>query len=244
MASLKFINTEPSNMRFKLVICILYAFIFLNAQHVLCKDLSIRQDAKLQESNLLLDKIINKVEKKYALAGFSACFFQESTLKAMGIKDSASGKITVKRPGKMRWEYEKPERQIIVTEGKNLWVYRPDDNQVMIGKFPSFFGDGKGASFLSDIKLIRQQFNIVLENTDSNDYYILKLLPLKKTNDLSYINLSISKKTFYLEEIVTYNAYGDETRIKLIDIKLLENPDDSIFIFNIPYGTDVLKLDE
>jgi len=231
-------------MRFKLVVCVLYAFIILNAQHVLCKDLSMHQDSKLQGSNILLDKIINKVEKKYALAGFSACFVQESTLKAMNIADSASGKITVKRPGKMRWEYEKPERQIIVTEGKNLWVYRPDDNQVMIGKFPSFFGDGKGASFLSDIKLIRQQFNIVLENTDSNDYYILKLLPLKKTNDLSYINLSISKKTFYLEEIVTYNAYGDETRIKLIDIKLLENPDDSIFIFNIPYGTDILKLDE
>ena len=231
-------------MRFKLVICILYAFIFLNAQHVLCKELSMRQDSKLHESNILLDKIINKVEKKYVLAGFSACFVQESTLKAMDITDSASGKITVKRPSKMRWEYEKPDRQIIVTDGKDLWVYRPDDNQVMIGKFPSFFGDGKGASFLSDIKLIRQQFNITLENTANNDYYILKLLPLKKTNDLSYITLSISKKTFYLEEIVTYNAYSDETRIKLIDIKLLENPDDSIFIFNIPYGTDVLKLDE
>ncbi|MDL2122116.1 MAG: outer membrane lipoprotein carrier protein LolA [Deltaproteobacteria bacterium] len=231
-------------MRFKLVICILWVVIFLNAQHVLCKDSSMRQDSKSQESNILLDKIMDKVEKKYAVAGFSACFIQKSTLKAMDITDSASGKITVKRPGKMRWEYEEPDRQIIVTDGKDLWVYRPDDNQVMMGEFPSFFGDGKGASFLSDIRLIRQKFNITLENTDGNDYYILKLLPVKKTNDLSYINLSISKKTFYLEEIVTYNLYGDETRIKLIDIKLLENPDDSIFIFNIPYGTEVLKLDE
>jgi outer membrane lipoprotein carrier protein len=187
---------------------------------------------------------MDKVEKKYAVAGFSACFVQKSTLKAMNITDSASGKITVKRPGKMRWEYEEPDIQIIVTDGKNLWVYRPDDNQVMIGEFPSFFGDGKGASFLSDIRLIRQKFNITLENTDSNDYYILKLLSVKKTNDLSYINLSISKKTFHLEEIVTYNSYGDETQIKLIDIKLLENIDDSIFNFDIPYGTEVLELDE
>jgi len=231
-------------MRFKLVICILWVVIFFNAQHVLCKDSSMRQDSKSQESNILLDKIMDKVEKKYAVAGFSARFVQKSTLKAMDITDSASGKITVKRPGMMRWEYEEPDIQIIVTDGKDLWVYRPDDNQVMIGEFPSFFGDGKGASFLSDIRLIRQKFNITLENTDSNDYYILKLLSVKKTNDLSYINLSISKKTFYLEEIVTYNSYGDETRIKLIDIKLLEDPDDSIFIFDIPYGTDVLELDE
>ena len=231
-------------MRFKLVISILCAIIFLNAQQVLCEDSSMGQDSKSKESNVLLDKIMDKVEKKYAVAGFSACFVQESTLKAMDMTDSASGKITVKRPGKMRWEYEEPDRQIIVTDGKNLWVYRPDDNQVMMGKFPSFFGDGKGASFLSDINLIRQKFNITLENTDSKDYYIIKLLPVKKTNDLSYINLSISKKTFHVEEIATYNLYGDKTLIKLIDIKLLENSDDSIFIFNIPYGTEVLELDE
>ena len=114
----------------------------------------------------------------------------------------------------------------------------------MIGKFPSFFGDGKGASFLSDIRLIRQKFNITLEDTDRNDYYILKLLPIKKTYDLSHINLLISKKTFYVEEIITYNSYGDVTQIKLIDIKLLENPEDSMFIFSIPYGTEVLELDE
>jgi len=187
---------------------------------------------------------MDSVEKKYAVAGFSACFIQESTLKAMDITDSASGKVTVKRPGKMRWEYEEPDRQIILTDGKDLWIYRPEDNQVMIGKFPSFFGDGKGASFLSDIKLIRQKFNIALEDTDRDDYYILKLLPVKKTYDLSYINLSISKKTFCVEEIITYNLYGDETRIKLVDIKLLENPEDSMFVFSIPYGTEVLELDE
>ena len=231
-------------MRFKLIICILCVLIFLNAQHVLCEDSSMRKDSKSQKSDILLDKIMDRVEKKYAVAGFSAGFVQESTLKAMDITDSASGKIMVKRPGKMRWEYEEPDVQMIITDGKDLWVYRPEDNQVMIGKFPSFFGDGKGASFLSDIKLIREKFDITMENTDRNNYYILKLLPVKKTYDLSYINLSISKKTFYVEEIVTYNLYGDETRIKLIDIKLLQNLEDSMFIFNIPYGTEVLELGE
>ena len=231
-------------MRFKLIICILCVLIFLNAQHVLCEDSSMRKDSKSQKSDILLDKIMDRVEKKYAVAGFSAGFVQESTLKAMDITDSASGKIMVKRPGKMRWEYEEPDVQMIITDGKDLWVYRPEDNQVMIGKFPSFFGDGKGASFLSDIKLIREKFDITMENTDRNNYYILKLLPVKKTYDLSYINLSISKKTFYVEEIVTYNLYGDETRIKLINIKLLQNLEDSMFIFNIPYGTEVLELGE
>ena len=75
----------------------------------------------------------------------------------------ASGKVYIKYPGMMRWEYEKPDRQIIITDADKLWIYRPEDNQVMTGKAPTFFRDGKGASFLSDIRLIRQKFDISLE---------------------------------------------------------------------------------
>ena len=114
-------------------------------------------------SNPTLSQIMKGIEKKYALSGFSARFFQSSTIKAMDITDTASGRLLIKHPGMMRWEYEEPDRQIIISDGFQLWIYRPDDNQVMIGKAPAFFGDGKGASFLSDISRIRENFTISLE---------------------------------------------------------------------------------
>ncbi|MEJ2100325.1 MAG: outer membrane lipoprotein carrier protein LolA [Desulfobacterales bacterium] len=108
--------------------------------------------------HLSVDQILDRIEKKYTNSEFSADFIQRSYLKAMDIIDQASGKVYIKYPGKMRWEYEKPDRQIFITDGEKLWVYRPDDNQVQVGKAPSFFRGGKGASFLSDITLIRQKF--------------------------------------------------------------------------------------
>ncbi len=107
-------------------------------------------------SALTLDEIIGRVEKRYMDSGFSVQFVQVSTLKAMNIEDTATGRLFVKHPGMMRWEYEKPDKQTIITDGTKLWIHRPDDNQVMIGKAPSFFGDGKGAGFLSDIKRVQQ----------------------------------------------------------------------------------------
>lgn len=231
-------------MKFKVTYFLLIVCLFSFSSVVLGQDSSQALDLKPNVSNLSPDDIIKKVETRYTVPGFSANFFQVSTLKAMKITDTAYGRAFFKRPDKMRWEYEKPDRQTIITDGNTLWIYRPEDNQVMIDKAPSFFGDGKGFSFLSDMKLIQNKFSIILEKKVENDYHVLKLLPREKTFDVSVIYLSVSKKTFDVVKIVTYNSYGDETRIELSDIQFKQKLDDSMFSFKIPQGVEVLHLDE
>ena len=229
-------------MKFKATLILFICFFF--SQAVLSQDSTQASDLKPNVSNLSPDDIIKKVKTRYAVSGFSANFFQVSTIKAMKITDTAYGRAFFRRPDKMRWEYEKPARQTIITDGNILWVYRPDDNQVMVGKAPSFFGDGKGFSFLSDIKLIQNKFSIMLEKKAESDYHVLKLLPREKIFDVSVIYLSVSKKTFDVVKIVTYNSYGDETQIELSDIQFKQKLDDSLFNFKIPQGVEVLHLDE
>ena len=203
--------------------------------------------ASTENSNLTVDHILDRVENKYANSKFSADFIQKSTIKAMEITDLATGKVYIKYPGMMRWEYEKPERQIIITDADKLWIYRPEDNQVMTGNAPTFFRDGKGASFLSDIRLIRQKFDISLEQgkpEQSDLFYHLKLIPLEKTLDISTIRLLVSKQTFNVLQVTTLNFYGDETRIDLINSAFGVNLEDSLFSFKIPEGVDVLQIDE
>jgi outer membrane lipoprotein carrier protein len=196
------------------------------------------------EPNLSLEKILDGIENRYANSAFSAKFLQESTIKAMEITDFASGMVYVRHPGMMRWEYDKPDKQVIITDGFKLWIYRPEDNQVMTGSAPNFFRDGKGASFLSDIKLIREKFNISLLKSESNFFYELKLMPIEKTLDISDIRLSVSKNTFNIVRVVTYNFYGDETRIEFLNPKFNVQLDDSLFSFKIPKGVDVLTINE
>jgi outer membrane lipoprotein carrier protein len=196
------------------------------------------------EPDLTLEQILDRVEKHYTNKSFTAEFAQESTLKAMDITDFATGKIFVRYPGMMRWEYEKPDKQIIVTDGHKLWIYRPADNQVTTGSAPAFFGDGKGASFLSDIKLIRRKFKISLENSKDEFFYELKLQPLEKTLDVTDIRLSVTKSSFTVVRIITYNSYGDENRIDLLNHQFDVKLDDSLFSFEIPPGADVLQMEE
>ncbi len=204
-------------------------------------------EAATESSDLTVDQILERVESKYANSKFSADFIQKSTIKAMDIADMASGKVYIKYPGMMRWEYKKPDNQIIITDAQKLWIYRPEDNQVMTGKAPTFFGDGKGASFLSNIGLIRKKFEISLGDSEKKEgdmFYHLELVPHEKAMDISKIRLLISKQTFNVLQVITQNSYGDETRIDLINAAFGVHLDDSLFSFDIPEGTDVLQIDQ
>jgi outer membrane lipoprotein carrier protein len=196
------------------------------------------------DAGLALEEILDRVEKRYSGDGFTADFMQESTIKAMKITDFARGRVFVKYPGQMRWEYQEPEPQIIITDGIKLWIYRPEDNQVMTGNAPVFFRDGKGASFLSDVKIIREKFNIAMDTTSEELFYRFTLFPREKTLDITEIRMAVDKKDYTITRIVTVNQYEDVTHIELINHRFDVNLDDSLFSFKVPEGVDELKIDE
>jgi outer membrane lipoprotein carrier protein len=193
---------------------------------------------------LSLNEILNRVEARYSGPGFSVQFAQTSTLKAMNISDSATGRILVKRPGLMRWEYEAPNVQLIIANPTDIWIYRPEDHQVMHGASPDFFKGGNGAGFLSNMTLLRQDFNASLESADPGTSYRIKLIPKKKTYNVAEIYLTVSAKDFEITALSTLNPYGDDTRFDLSHYAFDQKFSAGLFKFKIPEGTEVLSLDK
>src|SRR5439155_24513490 len=50
------------------------------------------------------------------------------------------GRVLIKKPGKMRWEYTKPEQKLFVSDGVKMYSYLPQDKQVIVTSVPQ--GDG------------------------------------------------------------------------------------------------------
>lgn len=191
-----------------------------------------------------LQTVIAGIEDRYDVPGFSADFYQLSTIKAMQISDEARGRMFVRKPQMMRWEYEQPEPQVIITNGTRLWIYRPEDNQVIIGRSPAFFGDGKGAGFLADIRVLRRKFDIAFADKAEPGFYVLKLSPLEQTIEVAAIDLYVRESDYAVQRVITYNPYGDETRIDLFNSQFGLVPEPDLFTFTIPEGTDVVTMDE
>ena len=75
------------------------------------------------------------VQRYYARAkDFSAAFAQTYTSAALGRSKQSSGKVMVKRPGLLRWEYEQPEKKLLVLDGTAFWQWTPEDEQVVVNR--------------------------------------------------------------------------------------------------------------
>lgn len=191
-----------------------------------------------------VEEIMGRLVQRFGSADFSADFSQESTLAALDIQDTATGRVWIKHPGRMRWEYATPETHAIITDGKTLWIYRPEDRQVIIGDALAYFGDGKGASFLSNIRLISEAFTVSVAPPAGEGRYTLRLVPHRKQLDLNEIYLNIDKTTFDIVGVLTINAYDDQTRLEFKNLRFSDDIAEDLFHFQPPAGTDVLKLEE
>jgi len=190
----------------------------------------------------LVDQVLSGVEKRYASSAFSARFEIESTLKAMQITDTAAGRLMVKYPGKMRWEYEPPDSQLFVTDGVTLWMYQPEERQVLVGQAAEKLGGSQGVSFLSDVRLLRQQFQIDLDPNGNNVLARLKLTPRAGAFDIVSITLTVDRATYDVIEVLSINQLGNPTRIVFHDIAFQQTFPDTLFQFETPEGTDVLQF--
>ena len=116
-----------------------------------------------------INEVINKIQYFYDhISSLKAVFVQE-TLFPDGRREIRKGKVWIKKPGKMRWEYSEPERFLIISNGEKLFVYYPEEKQVFIypsGKAISShlalgFMSGRG-DIKKDLKL--ESFKILKKN--------------------------------------------------------------------------------
>ncbi len=203
---------------------------------------SSRTKAKPKD-NSPVAQILNKIENRYSSVSFSASFFQESPLPEIQVIEKAQGKAYFKKPGKFRWEYEKPEVLHYISDGTTLWIHSPSDNNVWTGKSKEFFGKGSGANVLTDVKQIRTQFLVTIADSSDANTLRLKLNP-KTDMGFTDVFLTVDKGTYDILKIVSFNMNGEETRIEFRDLEFKPFSDDLMFNFKIPASANVIPLDQ
>jgi outer membrane lipoprotein carrier protein len=190
-------------------------------------------------------EIIDRVQQRYGRGFFEADFFQKSNLKAMDIVDTAQGHLYFGRPGSMRWHYKSPEEYFIITDGVSVWMYRPEDNQVILGRAADYFGSKKGADFFTNPGELTKAFIVEAAPKDfqREDCHALKLIPKTERAELTELYVFVSKTTFDIEETLTCNAFGDRTTLRFTGYRFDPGLNDELFTFEIPPGAEVVELE-
>ena len=124
------------------------------------------------ESNAA-DAIVDSLQKNYdATADFVADFRQETEVKNLNRSLKASGKLSFKRPGRMLWLYEEPKGQFVLADGKHLYFYQPDQNQVIKSPLKNAFRGDIPLSFLLGLGNLKKDFNATLKGSEENQHVL------------------------------------------------------------------------
>lgn len=188
----------------------------------------------------VLTEIQNQYEKTTDL---EANFVQEYIGKVMQQSQKGEGKVFFKKKGMMRWDYRIPNQKL-VSDGRTLWLYLPEENQVfispaekMIREFGFLVGEG---DLRRDFKIM----NIHESSLQKEETIVIEMNPNEPQPVVSKLSLTVNKKTYFVTQVDVFDALGNVTRTRFMNIKTNVNLPGSFFQFKIPPGTEIIRMKE
>jgi outer membrane lipoprotein carrier protein len=191
--------------------------------------------------------VLSEMQSRYENTNdLEANFLQEYVGKVMKRPQKGEGKVYFKKKGMMRWDYKSPN-QMLISNGRTLWYYQPEENQVFVSDVAKVLKERTPLAFLSGEGDLNREFTIVNFNESGNqkqDSFVLELAPKDPNDVLSKLTLMVDKKSYYVTQADVFDGLGNVTRTRFIDIKTNVGLSSSFFNFTIPPGAEILKFQE
>jgi outer membrane lipoprotein carrier protein len=188
------------------------------------------------------DPIVDRLQKNYdATVDFIADFQQETAVKTLNRKLKASGKLYFKRPGKMLWRYEEPKGQFVLADGKNLYFYQPEQDQVIKSPLKNAFRSDIPLSFLLGLGNLKKDFTATLKATEDNQH-VIRLEPRGELGGFSEVLVGVDRNSSDIEWISVRDAAANLTTIRFSDMRKGVGVQESLFHFQVPDGADIVEL--
>jgi len=198
------------------------------------------------------------------ISDFQADFLQQSHIASIGRTQRGEGSVQFKfissaeqSLAKFRWEYRKPSVQEIISDSKTLWVYIPENLQVIasdLEKIDAEQGENP-VTFLSGLGQLSDDFSIVWSSpqlTESGDYRLL-LTPRHPSQFITQIEVVVSRdavdvwlkqhktgEIFPIVATLVTDPSRNQTAIEFKNIKINQQLSARQFTFVRPPGVELV----
>ena len=192
-----------------------------------------------------LDEAVSALEQaQRRVTDLKAPFRQSAHNKVMNQTIDARGTLYLKKPGRLRWEYQTPTPQEIVSDGTKLWIYTPELRQVNVSAAPAALA-GPAGSFLHGLGQVREHFDVRFLNpaqpTDAEGLVVLDLTPKRPQPLLARLIVSVDPKTWLVRQAVIYDELGNTVTVRFGDPVVNSGLADALFVFVPPPGVAVVE---
>jgi outer membrane lipoprotein carrier protein len=167
----------------------------------------------------------------------TARFEQEVYDRSGKVIERASGTFAFQRPGKFRWAYEKPHRQLLVGDGTRLWIHDPDLNQVTVKRVDQAISSTPAALLAG-----RDDITALFSLRDAGSAEGLNWVdatPKAQDTGFERVRLGLQGRTLAAMEL--HDQLGGRTLLRFSDLKANAPVRADAFKFTPPQGADVIE---
>ena len=208
---------------------------------------------------------------EYRILDYSADFSQESKIASLDRLQRANGRVEVafgyqagqvQQTGptvKFHWQYDSPSTQTIISDGETMWVYLPENNQVIESNLElvNQADQSDPMAFLTGLGNLSRDFSIswAMPQQDTEGNYVLQMTPRQSSSLVgklvivvdrhaveSFQNRGNAKRPWFpILSTTVYDPNGNSTVIQFSNLRVNHGIPDTVFDFIVPEGVQVVR---
>lgn len=181
-----------------------------------------------------VDRLLRFIDSSKTL---QADFSQVSVDELGNTHHKVTGVFYLNKPGKFRWDYQKPYQQQVITTNGKIWFYDVDLEQVTIKRMDKAIGSTP-ALLLSGQVSLKDNFTLEKQGEDEAMAWV-KLVPKGEESTFKYVTIGLQGDWLGAMELA--DNFGQLTRIYFSNVKSGGKLDPALFEFKAPTGVDVFE---
>ena len=194
-------------------------------------------------------EIVKKVDARYAQTkDLQADFVQETIIEGFTTGFTSSGRLYLKKPGLLRWDYLHPSEEQIYVNGDQVMMYVPEHQQVVKGVLTQMAASKGPLALLQGAGNLSQQFTILesadgLEDNEKFPSLTLVPKPVDQTPPtIKKIVLKLFPDTYFIQGITLFEVSGNISRVMFDHIQANTGLSSSQLTFDVPPDVVVVEL--
>ncbi len=208
------------------------------------RPLQAEDDAFRQELLGVVHKLQSRYEKT---ADLQAEFTQKTKVEGFATPITSTGRLQIKRPGRLRWDYLDPNHEEIYVNQDDVKMYVPEHKQVLVGRLTQMSASQAPLQLLQGIAKLEQEFDVTPASGDARGAGGLPLINLVPKGDAQTVRpyqrivLEVHPKTSYIKTLTLHELSGNVSTFEFAAIKANSGIPDSVFEFTVPQGVEVVR---
>ena len=179
-------------------------------------------------------------ERIASVKAVEADFSQTIDTPALPEPQVESGRLFLERPGRMRWEYTRPAGKLALADGRDSWLWLPEDQVAITAPIAGDERDSGVSLLMQERPDLVGRFTVDWAPALKGAPRPLRLRPRQSGGPYDALLVTVADPGFP-REIVVIDPLGGRLTYRLVNVRFSDRLEPDLFVFTPPPGATVQR---